>query len=109
MEPVAIDLREPAPTPPGLRCLPVEIGSVTVVVVTFRRDAGTSTQLLTTAEERVVRAIFEGKSNEAIARERGTSPRTVANQVASVFRKCGVASRAELLAHYLVELSDLPP
>lgn len=33
-----------------------------------------------------------------IARRRGTSPRTVANQIASIFRKHGVGSRAELVA-----------
>jgi DNA-binding NarL/FixJ family response regulator len=35
-------------------------------------------------------------SNAAIARERKTSVRTVANQVASLFRKTGARSRAEI-------------
>lgn len=42
--------------------------------------------------------IFAGESNDDIARRRGTSPRTVANQIASIFRKHGVGSRAELVA-----------
>ena len=53
---------------------------------------------LTAAEQIVMIGIFEGESNEVIARRRGTSPRTVANQISSIFRKCGVGSRAELVA-----------
>lgn len=51
---------------------------------------------LTSAEARVLSAILLGKSNHQIASERGTSIRTVANQVASLYRKLGVTSRAEL-------------
>jgi DNA-binding CsgD family transcriptional regulator len=54
--------------------------------------------LLTLAERDVVAAVLSGSSNRAIARARGRSPRTVANQVAAVFRKLGVGSRAELAA-----------
>jgi DNA-binding CsgD family transcriptional regulator len=53
---------------------------------------------LSVAEREVIRGILEGKSNGQIARERGRSVRTVANQVASVFRKLGVTSRSELAA-----------
>lgn len=51
---------------------------------------------LTVAERDVVRRVLGGASNAAIARARGTSPRTVANQVASAFEKLGVSSRARL-------------
>jgi DNA-binding CsgD family transcriptional regulator len=51
---------------------------------------------LTPAERDVVEHILSGASNVDIARVRGTSSRTVANQVASIFRKLGVQSRAEL-------------
>ena len=98
-----IDVDAAGKAPPGLRCLVLEVGGALVAVLTFRLDAGMSARRLTKAEEEVVRAIFEGKSNETIARARGTSPRTVANQIASIFRKHGVASRAELVAHYLVD------
>jgi DNA-binding CsgD family transcriptional regulator len=53
---------------------------------------------LTNAEHEVVLAVERGESNAEIARARGTSTRTVANQLARVFRKLGVASRAELVA-----------
>jgi DNA-binding CsgD family transcriptional regulator len=53
---------------------------------------------LTTAEEEVLLLLLDGHDNATIARIRGTAPRTTANQVASIFKKVGVASRAELAA-----------
>ncbi len=60
---------------------------------------GTLASKLTPAEAEVVRLVRGGCSNEEIGRRRGTSPRTVANQIAAVFRKLEVRSRLEL---YLV-------
>jgi DNA-binding NarL/FixJ family response regulator len=48
----------------------------------------------------VAAMILAGHSNCAIARERGTSPRTVVSQTAAIFRKLGVASRRELVARF---------
>lgn len=53
---------------------------------------------LTAAEQAVFALLIEGKSNADIARARGASVRTVANQVASVLKKFGVGSRSELAA-----------
>lgn len=53
---------------------------------------------LTPAEREVAAAIVRGETNAAIARDRGTSPRTVANQIASILRKTGCPSRAGLAA-----------
>jgi len=53
---------------------------------------------LTPAEAAIAAAIQDGLSNAEIARARGRSPRTVANQVASLLRKLGAGSRAELAA-----------
>ena len=53
---------------------------------------------LTRAEEEVARAAIGGLSNAEIATMRGRSERTIANQLASIFRKLGVTSRAELAA-----------
>ncbi|MFT3913713.1 MAG: helix-turn-helix transcriptional regulator [Anaeromyxobacteraceae bacterium] len=53
---------------------------------------------LTEAEREVLGLVREGLSNADIARRRGRSVRTVANQIASIFAKCGVRSRAELFA-----------
>jgi DNA-binding NarL/FixJ family response regulator len=54
--------------------------------------------VLTSAEADIVRAVLRGASNAEIARVRGRSVRTVANQIASMFRKLSVGSRSELYA-----------
>lgn len=53
---------------------------------------------LSAAEDEVLALLLDGHDNGGIARVRRTSPRTTANQVASIFKKLGVASRAELAA-----------
>jgi len=53
---------------------------------------------LTDAELANIRLVIEGRTNRAIASARGVSVRTVANQLATAYRKLGVASRFELLA-----------
>jgi len=57
--------------------------------------------MLPPAEFAVVRALFEGRNYLEIATNRGTSTRTVANQLAAVFRKLGVSGRGSLLNHML--------
>lgn len=53
---------------------------------------------LSDAERSIVADLFGGKRIPAIALERGTSPRTVAHQIGSVYRKLGASSRRELFA-----------
>ena len=53
---------------------------------------------LTDAERQVVAHLVAGSTNGDIARRRGTSENTVANQVYAIFLKLGVRSRAELAA-----------
>ncbi|MBX3226124.1 MAG: helix-turn-helix transcriptional regulator [Labilithrix sp.] len=53
---------------------------------------------LTAAERDVARLVARGATNAEIARARGTSARTVANQVQSIMRKLEVASRVGLAA-----------
>jgi DNA-binding NarL/FixJ family response regulator len=53
---------------------------------------------LTESEQRVIRLVLEGLSNSAIARQRGVSSRTIANQLASSYSKLGIGSRRELKA-----------
>jgi DNA-binding NarL/FixJ family response regulator len=50
---------------------------------------------LTRAELEVARAMVCGATNREIAQMRGTSPRTVANQVASILRRLGAKSRVD--------------
>jgi DNA-binding NarL/FixJ family response regulator len=51
---------------------------------------------LTGAEQQVALLAAAGFTDAQIGQRRGTSPRTVANQLRSVFQKLGVHSRAEL-------------
>jgi DNA-binding NarL/FixJ family response regulator len=60
--------------------------------------AAPSLSSLSGAERAIVAGILSDNPIAAIARERGTSPRTVAHQIASTYRKLGVSSRRELLA-----------
>lgn len=53
---------------------------------------------LSDAERAIVEGLLGGKRIAMIARERGTSPRTVAHQITSTYQKLGVSSRRELLA-----------
>jgi DNA-binding NarL/FixJ family response regulator len=53
---------------------------------------------LTSAERQVVSGVLNGRTNAAIAMARRTSSRTVANQLAAIYRKLGVSSRWELTA-----------
>jgi DNA-binding CsgD family transcriptional regulator len=84
--------------PPELSAHTFRVGAEEFVVLSYPMARVLPPPELTSAERHVVVALMEGKSNAAIAEERGTSPRTIANQVAAVFRKLGVRSRAELAA-----------
>jgi DNA-binding CsgD family transcriptional regulator len=86
-----------AARPADLRASSIEVGRGRYVLLSFPR-APSATSGLTPAEREVALAVLAGLSNADIARARGSSARTVANQVASVFRKLGVRSRAELAA-----------
>jgi DNA-binding CsgD family transcriptional regulator len=71
-----------------------------LVVLSYAQSAPVAAESLTEAEREVVQGVLEGKTNREIAADRGRSPRTVTNQLASAFRKLAVGSRAEL-AHRL--------
>jgi DNA-binding NarL/FixJ family response regulator len=85
--------------PQGLRL--EEAPSTGVLVVSFPVPRATFGELLTEAETAIARDILGGLSNAAIARKRGTAVRTIANQVASIFRKLQVRSRLELSLYAL--------
>jgi DNA-binding NarL/FixJ family response regulator len=50
------------------------------------------------SERAVARALIAGSSNAEIAKARGTSIKTVANQLYAMYRKLGVNTREELVA-----------
>lgn len=67
-----------------------------LVVVQLPSRAERRIAALRPSEQEVARGLINGKTNAEIAAERGTSARTIANQVAAIFRAYGVCSRAEL-------------
>jgi DNA-binding NarL/FixJ family response regulator len=67
-------------------------------VLTNPADERVRVAALTPAERAVVELTVRGLSNAAIARKRCSSPRTVANQLAAIYKKLGVGSRRELRA-----------
>jgi DNA-binding NarL/FixJ family response regulator len=86
--------------PEGLQASSLQVGNARYVLLSLPRawDLGGD---LTQAERQVALAVLAGLSNADIARMRGSSPRTVANQLASIFRKLKVRSRAELASRAL--------
>ena len=70
-------------------------------LVIFSWDIAEPTPAKLTAAERAVLArVVRGETNQAIARARKTSVRTIANQVASLLRKTGAASRFDLIRRF---------
>lgn len=66
-------------------------------VISIRRPDLVLADRLPPAELAVVRSLVEGESYECIAQQRGTSTRTIANQITAVFRRLKVSGRSELL------------
>lgn len=98
------------PPPDGLRLTHLHVGGDSLVVLSSVQqleEAACRIECLTVAERQVLALLLEGRSNQDIAEERVTSERTVANQVAAIFRKLGVSSRRELAA-LLTHDSDTP-
>jgi DNA-binding NarL/FixJ family response regulator len=68
------------------------------IAMTRLTPVALSAAVLSDAERAVAAGMLGGKRAAAIARERGTSIRTVANQIANIYRKLGVSSHREALA-----------
>jgi DNA-binding CsgD family transcriptional regulator len=77
------------------------VGDTCYRVVSAQRPDNQLSSLLPRAEYEVVRLFLEGRSHKEVATSRGSSPRTVANQLATVFHRFGVSGRAELVIHLL--------
>jgi DNA-binding NarL/FixJ family response regulator len=90
-------VRKRAGVKADLELYELEVGGERFVVMSLpARVSGHGYGELTAAEREVAEDAAGGLSNAAIAKKRGRSARTIANQLASVYRKLGVASRAEL-------------
>jgi DNA-binding CsgD family transcriptional regulator len=93
----------PLPIPRGLRCDHVSVDGEEYLVLDFpAADAAEAAEpgpwSLTPAEREVAAAAVAGQSNQEIAAARRASTRTIANQLAAIYRKLGINSRAELAA-----------
>jgi DNA-binding NarL/FixJ family response regulator len=79
-------------------------------VVSVPRPEQPLRRLLPPAELAVIGSLVEGLSYEEIARRRGTSTRTVANQITAVFRRMRVSGRNQMLQRLFTteNLSLLP-
>ncbi|HLK36480.1 MAG TPA: DNA-binding response regulator [Polyangiaceae bacterium] len=88
--------------PEGLAVICFTVGSDDYALLTFDVSSLNvqipKSQGLTETELAIVTLILAGHSNAEIARTRGTSPSTIANQVYAIYRKLGVRSRRELRA-----------
>lgn len=76
----------------------LDLGGVRALIIEVPIDGLDLPETLTSSEREVVQLVAQGLSNEEIAAARGRSARTIANQLAAVYRKLGVFSRTELLA-----------
>ncbi|MET0284951.1 MAG: LuxR C-terminal-related transcriptional regulator [Polyangiales bacterium] len=74
------------------------VGGETLIALGYRDETALALSNLTLAERHVAHAVLDGRSQREIALERGVSERTVASQVASIYRKIGVSGRRELTA-----------
>ena len=81
----------------GVRAWTLELSGETFAVVRTPVRGHELAPQLTSAELDIVRGLVRGERNRAIAIRRGTSERTVANQIAALYAKLGVMSRTELL------------
>lgn len=76
--------------------LPVADREVGVLSVDARPH-GVAAEALSIVELEVTSYVARGWSNERIARERQVSPRTIANQLRSIYQKLGITSRSQLV------------
>jgi DNA-binding NarL/FixJ family response regulator len=89
----------PSPQPPaGLRASTFRLRGQDVAVLSFPSDPPPLPAELSPAEREVMLLVLDGVSNAEIARRRGRSARTIANQIAACYKKLGVSSRLELAA-----------
>lgn len=81
--------------PRDLSCRVIRSHGAELAVLSFTPS---SEGRLTEAERDVALAVARGLSNGQIAKARGASARTIANQLAAIMKKLGVSSRVELAA-----------
>jgi DNA-binding NarL/FixJ family response regulator len=99
--------QSPFRTPPGMQVKRTTDHGKPALLVSFPLPDIDWQKELTEAEIAVVHDVLAGLSNAEIGEKRGTALRTVANQVAAIFRKLGVSSRLELSLCVLTDRATL--
>lgn len=84
--------------PEGLRAETFEDGGQVFAILEIPLAPSAARPALAPAEAEVLALMLRGLSNAEIAQRRSRSPRTVAHQVESIFRRLGVGSRLEVFA-----------
>jgi len=95
---------DPNAVPIGLETWRTRVGDSEYALFRFPLGKAERWSCLTSRERTVASEILHGLSNAEIAGKLGVAPRTVANQIASIFRKLGVGSRAELSSLFVRSL-----
>jgi DNA-binding NarL/FixJ family response regulator len=83
-----------------LRTARFQLAGEDYVVLSYPHAAVAAPAALTSTERAIFSALLSGQSNPQIAASRGRALRTIANQVAAIFHKLGVSSRAELVLKF---------
>jgi DNA-binding NarL/FixJ family response regulator len=79
------------------RCATFALNDTEFRVLAVPQPDRTLIGVVPAAELEVIRGLVQGLSHAELARRRGTSVRTIANQVSAVFARLRVSSRAELV------------
>ncbi len=99
--------------PPDLEAAFVTVDGHTYVLLSHPLDVPSLPMpapiaALPAALAHVASLAIDGLDNAAIARARGTSVRTVAKQLETIYRRLGIGSRIELAALCAPRISDGP-
>ena len=94
--------------PEGFDAFEVVVGDEKLVVLSIPIEASDVLDRLTPAEREVATLVVRGLTNEQVATRRGCRARTVAVQLASIYRKLAINSRA-VLAVLLAGEGFAPP
>lgn len=94
-------VRDATPTmhpmaPPDFRAARIDDDGREFLLMSYAVPDWELPRILTGSERDVVRILLAGSTHDEIAKARRTSPRTIANQIATAFSKLGVKSRMEL-------------
>lgn len=87
--------------PAGLEAFTLEVQGERLAVLVLPEQVSVALPGLSDAEHKVAELAVAGYSNQEIASIRGTSVRTVANQLARIFAKTGAGSRRELATRWV--------